>query len=49
MPDIGIIGGADGHTAIFVTSSGVSFIWLAAAGMAIACAAFFLIRKRKNK
>jgi len=47
MPDIGIIGGADGPTAILVTSSGDFFIWLAA-GIAIACAAIFLIRKRKK-
>lgn len=48
MPDIGIIGGADGPTAILITSSEDFFIWLAA-GIAITCAVFFLLWKRKQK
>lgn len=47
MPDIGIIGGADGPTAILVASSWDAFLCLAA-GIAIACAAIFLIKKRKK-
>ena len=41
LPSIGIIGGADGPTAVFV-SGGLSWGWLAAAALALRCGAYRL-------
>lgn len=43
---LGIIGGADGPTSIFVAGS-VDVIWLAAAVVAAAAAIVWLIRRKK--
>ena len=43
---IGIIGGADGRTSIFVAGS-FDFIWLAAAVVAAAAVIVWLIRRKK--
>lgn len=43
---IGIVGGADGPTAIFVAGS-FDFIWLAAAVVAAAAVIVWLIRRKK--
>ena len=46
--DIGIIGGADGPTAIFVASS-VNWLLIGVLGVvALGVALFFLLRKRKQ-
>lgn len=46
---IGIIGGSDGPTAIFVTGSPVAVIVAAVVVAAIVVAAVVLIRKRRKK
>ncbi len=50
---VGIIGGADGPTAIFVTSSPMPSLWSAAAVFAVLAAAgflgYFLMKRRKRK
>ena len=48
MADIGIIGGADGPTAIFVTSS-FGTGWLLLGFIAQAAAAAYLILRRRKK
>ena len=48
MADIGIIGGADGPTAIFVTSS-FGTGWLLFGLIALAAAAAYLILRRRKK
>ena len=46
MADIGIIGGADGPTAIFVTSSsGAGWLLFGIVALAVA-AVYFLLRRR---
>ena len=42
---IGIIGGADGPTAIFVTGGMAPAVWIAAAAAAVLLALLFLKRK----
>lgn len=46
--DVGVIGGADGPTVIFVAASPFSWIWLGA-GLLIAAVCFFLWRRKKRK
>lgn len=46
--DVGVIGGADGPTAIFVAVSPSVWIWLGA-GLLIAAVCFYLWRRKKRK
>ncbi len=46
--DVGIIGSADGPTAVFVTVNPSSWIWLGA-GLLIAAICFCLWRRKKRK
>jgi LPXTG-motif cell wall-anchored protein len=46
---VGVIGGADGPTAIFLASS-INWIWVGALGIVVlGVALFFILRKRKQK
>jgi len=46
--DIGIIGGADGPTAIYVSSGGFFYIALAVIVLLIAVVGFIVYKKRKE-
>lgn len=45
--DVGIIGGSDGPTAIFVAVSPSLWIWIGAGILAAIC--FWIFRKKKSK
>jgi Na+-transporting methylmalonyl-CoA/oxaloacetate decarboxylase beta subunit len=46
--DIGIIGGADGPTSIYITSGSGSYIVISAIVLCIAVVGYIVYRKRKN-
>ena len=48
LPSIGIIGGADGPTAVFV-SGGLSWGWLAAAALALLALVVWLSNRHRSE
>ena len=48
IPDVAVIGGADGPTAIFVTSS-VNWVLVAAAAVLVIAAVLFIVLKKRKK